>query len=123
MKAVKSKCQSSSAGTVGREHVSDFWSDISEFHQEKTQSSSASKKYFVRPIVVLPENDSLLLLDGQQRLATATILFSVIRDIAKSIGTENAIYLARDVQRDLIAKDTENKKYALILGETDKEYF
>lgn len=106
-----------------KEHVSDFWSDINEFHQEKTQSSSTSKKYFVGPIVVLPANDSLLLLDGQQRLATATILFSVIRDIARSIGTENAMYLARDVQRDLIAKDTENKKYALILGETDKDYF
>ena len=98
-----------------KEHVSEFWSDISEFHQEKTKTTTASKKYFAGPIVVLPENDSLLLLDGQQRLATATILFSVIRDIARSIGNENAMYLARDIQRDLISKDTENQKYALIL--------
>lgn len=103
--------------------MSAFWTDINEFQQEKARNVGASQKYFIGPIVVLPQNDTLQLLDGQQRLATATILFSVIRDIAKGIGTDDAMYLARDVQRDLIAKDTQNKKYALILGETDLEYF
>src|SRR5579872_6855080 len=62
-------------------HVSDFWNDISAFHNEKP-SGSASHKYFLGPIVALPQADKIVLLDGQQRLATGTILFSVLRDVA-----------------------------------------
>ena len=104
-----------------KEHVSDFWTDINDFRHDK--SGSSSKKYFIGPIVVLPDGETLQLLDGQQRLATATVLFSVIRDAANAIGSKEALYLARDVQRDLIAKDTDNKKFSLVLGETDRDFF
>ncbi len=106
-----------------KEHVSEFWIDIREFRQDKSRLGTTAKKYFIGPIVILPDGSSLLLLDGQQRLATATILFSVLRDAGNQIGTQPAIELACDIQRDLIAKDRESSRFALKLGETDFDYF
>src|SRR3972149_2663793 len=66
-------------------HVATFWTDLLEFHNH-SHSPNRAEKYFLGPIVILPQNDRIILLDGQQRLATATILFSVFRDIARGIG-------------------------------------
>src|SRR5579863_3440330 len=77
-------------------HVKAFWSDITE--------ASRPAKYFMGPIVVLekPDDGVSELLDGQQRLATITILFSVIRDAATKLGFNEATHFAGYVQRDFI---------------------
>lgn len=104
-------------------HVAAFWEDLRSFHYAKDKANSP-KKYFLGPIVILPEDDDQLVLDGQQRLATATILFSVIRDVARTeIGDQTGNDLARDIQRDLIVKDDTSKTYSLQLGDTDKNFF
>jgi uncharacterized protein with ParB-like and HNH nuclease domain len=62
-----------------KKHVEAFWIDIQKFEKER-DSKTGSKKYFLGPIVVLEKPDDVIeLLDGQQRLATATILLSVLR--------------------------------------------
>jgi uncharacterized protein with ParB-like and HNH nuclease domain len=86
-----------------KKHVQAFWNDIIGHQKEKLGNvPNASDKYFLGPIVTLEKPLHVLeLLDGQQRLATATILFSVIRDAARAIGIVAATDFARDVQRDL----------------------
>ena len=73
-----------------------------------------------------PGKDETILLDGQQRLATVTILLSAIREIARRIANTHRLQaghdLARDLQRDLIEKKNKTE-FALILGEIDRVYF
>jgi uncharacterized protein with ParB-like and HNH nuclease domain len=97
-----------------KQHVTAFWNDISATRQRKT--------YFLGPIVILNRSDVVVeLLDGQQRLATATILFSVLRDVARSLATKQASDFAAYVQRDFIIG--EDEKRCLEMGEPDDPYF
>lgn len=101
-------------------HVATFWADLLDFHTKHT-SASPSERYFLGPIVILPEGNQITLLDGQQRLATATILFAIIRDAARALGTAKGNDLARDIHRDLI--ENEENRFSLQLSELDKAYF
>jgi hypothetical protein len=100
-------------------HVESFWKDISD--------PKRSKKYFLGPIVILNrDNDVIELLDGQQRLATATILFSVLRDVARGMAfkdpdLQDASDVAAYIQRDFIVG--EDGARCLEMGETDDAFF
>ena len=107
----------------GKKHVDAFWKDI-EDHRKKRQTKGAADKYFLGPIVIMPSTASdkdLVLLDGQQRLATATILLSVLRDLGNDLKITDAVVFANKVQGGLI--DKEEVGYSIELGELDKTYF
>jgi hypothetical protein len=106
----------------GKKHVEAFWKDIENFRAEKNVKGTADK-HFLGPIVIMPSLSSKdwILLDGQQRLATATILLSVLRDIAGDLKTTEGSVLAEKIQSGLIHK--EEIGYSLELGELDKTYF
>ena len=105
----------------GKKHVEAFWKDILQFRKESTLAGGP-EKYFLGPIVILQKSRTEIeLLDGQQRVATATILLTVLRDIAKSTGIADGLAFARDTQSQHILK--ENGDYTLSLSETDEEYF
>jgi uncharacterized protein with ParB-like and HNH nuclease domain len=88
-----------------KKHVEAFWNDIITFQKEST-TQGGPEKYFLGPIVVRSDSkDRVDLLDGQQRLATATILFAVLRDIARGLGIQDGTDFARDVQREFILKE------------------
>jgi len=99
-------------------HVSTLWDDVVAFHIRSTKKTA---EYFLGPIVIQEEDDRIILLDGQQRLATITMLFSVLRDFAYAIAGEEGKLLGRDIQRELIEKKT--KGYSLRLNETDADFF
>jgi hypothetical protein len=103
-------------------HLATFWEDLMSFRQTAARGDT----YFLGPIVLLPGKDETIVLDGQQRLATVTILLSVIRETARRIANNQRIQaghdLARDLQRDLIEKKTKTE-FALVLGEIDRVYF
>ena len=103
-----------------KQHFSMFWTDLLEFHSSLT-SGLSSEKYFLGPIVILPWDNQIDLLDGQQRLATATILFTVLRDAARGLRTQKGSDLARDIQRGVI--ENEENKFSLKLSEVDESYF
>jgi hypothetical protein len=103
-------------------HIATLWDDIITFHTQ-LDKKGGQDTYFLGPIVILPENDFISLLDGQQRLASITILLSVMRDIARAKGGQAGSDLARDIHRDLIMVDDEKFIYALSLGELDDPYF
>ena len=63
-----------------KSHVETFWNDLSEFAR-RNSGAKIENEYFLGSIVIVEASDnSSLLLDGQQRLATSAILLSVIRD-------------------------------------------
>jgi len=104
-----------------KKHVEAFWNDISTFRKESAKKGGPDK-YFLGPIVVMSKSkDAIFLLDGQQRLATATILFDVLRDLAHTLNTTNAEAFAQDIQNHLITK--EDIGSSLELGELDQAYF
>ena len=91
----------------GKKHVEDFWADVAEFQKESLVKGGRDA-HFLGPIVVMQnENDKLktYILDGQQRLATATILFSVLRDLAYELQTSEGKSFGDDVQNHLITKE------------------
>lgn len=63
-----------------RSEVEMFWLDVKAFSDEHPGNNITSQEYFLGAIVLVTRDAEFLLLDGQQRLATATILLSVIRD-------------------------------------------
>jgi Protein of unknown function DUF262/Protein of unknown function (DUF1524) len=112
-----------------KKHVAAFWNDVANF-QIESAAKDGPTRYFLGPIVVLESSDRrsqiVEVLDGQQRLATATILFSVLRDMARELRFSAGTDLARDVQSQMIEKEdgtTDDDRYALKLGDTDGLYF
>ncbi len=99
-----------------------FWNDIAGF-RSVYDSNPTTASYYLGAIVVVDSEDKLLLLDGQQRLATATIMLAAIRDVARGLGTAQGTDLARDTQRELIEKSEDPITFSLTLGELDEEHF
>ena len=62
------------------QQVAEFWSDLIAFGGNNPQTSLVGKEYFLGAAVLVNNGSYHLLLDGQQRLATATILLAVLRD-------------------------------------------
>lgn len=108
-----------------KQQVETFWEDLVLFAGEYV-AAPGTASYFLGPIVLIERDDTLLLLDGQQRLATATIALAAMRDTARAIdkGAQGkGSDLARDIQRELLEKDTEPVTYALSLSELDEPFF
>jgi len=58
--------------------VRDYWTDLFEF-SAGAAPGKREDQYFLGSIVVVDRDDYLELLDGQQRMATTTILLATIR--------------------------------------------
>jgi hypothetical protein len=62
------------------EQISDFWTDLIAFSGNDPNAPLVGREYFLGAAVLVNNGTYHLLLDGQQRLATATILLAVLRD-------------------------------------------
>ncbi|MBI1177699.1 DUF262 domain-containing protein [bacterium] len=107
--------------------VAKFWDDLKAF-RERYDKSPIDAAYFLGPLVVIESRTDITVLDGQQRLATATILLAVLRNLARELHAASPFqeldYFARDMQRELIEKkDTTPRAYSLTLSELDEPYF
>jgi hypothetical protein len=106
-----------------KKHVDAFWNDLCTFRKDSSRKDGPDK-YFLGPIVIMPapsHENTINILDGQQRLATATILLSVLRDLARGLAIQGAEAFAEDVQNHFMSK--EDVGYSIDLGELDKLYF
>ena len=108
-----------------KKHVEAFWADIDR--QRELSRIKGADPHFFGPIVTQAEAQQgiVWLLDGQQRLATTTILFSVIRDIAREVGKETGTQAGSDFAANLQLQfiRSEEGEYSLEMGETDLSYF
>ena len=86
---------------------------------------SLSRDYFIGSIVINQTKDEVVweVVDGQQRLATTTIIFSAIRNFLKEANDEKA---AEEIERNYICNiDIRSKEQIpkLKLGIDDNDYF
>lgn len=103
-------------------HVTDLWHDLHTFASQEPRG--ASREYFFGTIVMVNNGSFHLILDGQQRLATTTILLAVIRDRLRRLDPAAADY----IQNSFIAFENpldpgNSKNYKLELNVFDCEYF
>jgi Protein of unknown function DUF262/Protein of unknown function (DUF1524) len=108
-----------------RAQLSVFWEDLIGF-DSTYNLTPLTASYFLGSIVVIESDEQILLLDGQQRLATATIALAAMRDLARSLdkapSTRGADF-ARDIQREILEKDTDATSYSFTLSELDEPFF
>ena len=106
-----------------KKHVEDFWSDV----DKQRSKGKGADPHFFGPIVTLSKSaeEAIWLLDGQQRLATATILLTVLRDIAREITKQTGLQAAADFAAKLQLQFIydEDGGYSLEMGDTDLIYF
>ncbi|MDO9119814.1 MAG: DUF262 domain-containing protein [Nitrospira sp.] len=107
--------------------VATFWGDLHSF-SERYQKHPIDASYFLGPVVVIEDKETIKVLDGQQRLATATILLAALRNVARECHAASPFndldYFARDIQREVIEKkDSVPLGYSLTLSELDEPFF
>lgn len=127
----------------GSEQTLDLWNDITEnfeIYVKSNQSSSnrarSESQYLLGSIVLVgsKQNQEYAVIDGQQRLATITMLFCVIRDIMKEDlamydGTKSAEMHRLEIKiEDFIEELTkystgQGESWKLVLNEIDKDIF
>lgn len=102
-------------------HCARLWNDIVKMEK------GHKKHHFVGSIVSIAEKKALmgvqkqLIIDGQQRMTTLSILMIALRDYLKEITPEDEF---EDNITDLVLKNTKRKgeeAYKMLLTDTDKE--
>ena len=118
----------------GEEKVEELWNDLIENYEKIMDESINNEKaqYLLGPMVLLKSDASseFLVIDGQQRLATLTMLFCVARDIiledARNAGRDRPDIEREAVKINDLIQITELGKYKgwkLVLNDTDKDLF
>ncbi len=104
------------------EQIEAFWQDLTNFSNLYPGDNVNIQEYFLGSIVLVVSGTRHVLLDGQQRLATATILLSVIRDFLKKYRADAA---TRTSQKYISDFDDESGTYTfkLTLNLYDRDFF
>ncbi|GAA7527512.1 DUF262 and DUF1524 domain-containing protein [Helicobacter pylori] len=108
----------------GKEHCKQLWDDII-----KTGGNDQIEGHFIGSIVFVHDglystnHNELLIIDGQQRLTTITLLFIALRDRLNDEDEFLEKFSCQKIQnRYLINSDEKgDKKFRLILSESDKD--
>ena len=77
-----------------KEQITEFWEDLKSFAGGDSKTKPGGQ-YFLGATVLVDNGKFHLVLDGQQRLATSTILLAVLRDRMKEFS-ENAAQQLQD---------------------------
>lgn len=103
-------------------HIETFWNDLTEF-TKRNPPDKIQREYFLGSVVIVATSaNEHLLLDGQQRLATAAILLSVVRDFVLKYNADAAKRIESRYLADI--DDARNELvYKLTLNAYDKDYF
>jgi Protein of unknown function DUF262/Protein of unknown function (DUF1524) len=106
----------------GNEQISDFWSDLVGFGGNASLDQLAGKEYFLGAAVLVNNGTDHLVLDGQQRLATATILLAALRDQIKPFNV-NAAQQIQDLYISLQNHITGGRIFKIHLNVFDRDFF
>ena len=106
----------------GPDEIETFWSDLISFSDLFPDDNIIDQEYFLGSIVLVNRGSNHRLLDGQQRLATSTILLSVIRDFQSKHHPEAGLSLSQkfSVEPDYAAN---RKSFKLTMSHYDREFF
>lgn len=97
----------------------DFWEDLVDFTFDQEAKGNT---YFLGAVVFVSADDPEIL-DGQQRLTTATILLTCLAKFLKSMGE---VDYAQEIMTDFVAKRERRgsrTRYKLILNSHDESFF
>jgi len=99
------------------DNVGDFLTDVN------TSFNNGAAEYFMGSVVIQGADQKYEVVDGQQRLTTATILVAAVRDY---LGEKGQAAIAEDLERQfLLTKDTwqQQIKPRMILSDYDNAFF
>ncbi|GAA7648096.1 DUF262 and DUF1524 domain-containing protein [Helicobacter pylori] len=108
----------------GKEHCKQLWDDIA-----KTGGNDKIEGHFIGSIVFVHDgtystnHNELLIIDGQQRLTTITLLFIALRDHLNDEDEFLEKFSRQEIQKRYLINSDEkgDKKFRLILSESDKD--
>src|SRR3954453_2141797 len=102
--------------------VSAFWEDIVNFSDMHPGKNLDRTEYFLGSVVLVEKNTYYEVLDGQQRLATASIMLAALRDVVRPEEEEAAKHIDDGFisQYDIKSQST---RFALQLNNYDKDFF
>lgn len=104
------------------EEIEAFWQDLMAFDARYPGDNIIGEEYFLGSIVLVMGGPTNVLLDGQQRLASATILLSVLRDARRAYSGDAAARLQNKYISDFDdAKGTTT--HVLTLNVYDRDFF
>jgi hypothetical protein len=103
----------------GVEQVETFWTDL------RAALEYSSEEYFLGTVVLsgAPSSRQRVIIDGQQRLATATLLLAAIRDVFREFKDSSR---AEVLQNDYLSQKslkTSEREPRLRLNTQDAKYF
>jgi hypothetical protein len=102
--------------------VETFWQDLTAFGDQYPDKTITGQEYFLGSIVLVTGGPMNLLLDGQQRLATSTILLSVLRDARKLHKADSATRLQNKYISDF-DDQSNTTTHVLTLNRYDRDFF
>ena len=103
-------------------YVEAFWYDLASFSGQYPEENINEQEYFLGSVVLVNSGVSHLLLDGQQRLGTATILLSIIRDYLKEYSSDAATRAGSKYIADF-DDATGMNSFKLTLNIYDRDFF
>jgi len=106
----------------GTPQIETFWQDLLAFDGQYPADTISSEEYFLGSIVLVTGGPTNLLLDGQQRLATATILLSVLRDARRAFKADSATRLQNKYISDF-DDQSNSTTHVLTLNRYDRDFF
>jgi hypothetical protein len=104
------------------EEIKAFWQDLIAFDARYPGDNIIGEEYFLGSIVLVTGGATNLLLDGQQRLATATILLSALRDARRRYSGDAATRLQNKYISDF-DDATSTTTHVLTLNVYDRDFF
>lgn len=108
----------------GKEQISELWNDIiSNIYWDESEKQYHFSEYFIGALVLVGQETSLelMIVDGQQRLTTLTILLSSLCDRFKQ---QNEEAVAQSIYNNYISGiDDDGKPFFKLVNETPKPYF
>jgi uncharacterized protein with ParB-like and HNH nuclease domain len=107
----------------GDEEVLDFWTDIRDFHAELAVDRSKPGNYLFGTVVLAGRGDHFEIIDGQQRLTTATVFLSCIRDALSAMGSPYSKVIHDSYISLGDTCESTNAEFRLTLNDEDKDYF
>ena len=112
-----------------KENIEMLWTDLMDnfLMYKNNKKSSQARGYLLGPIVLVYNNkeNEYCVIDGQQRLATITMLFCVMRDlmIDNQINEHNESLYSEIVEMIKNSDRENNANWRLTLNDTDRELF
>ena len=106
----------------GEVEIRCLWLDLLAFSERYEGFGFKKREYSLGPIVVAHHDRTHVLLDGQHRLASSTVLLSVIRDYLARQGDATAT----DIQHNYICgfnEETTSISYKLTMNRVDRDFF